>query len=50
MGKGGGGGGGGESLFATFGSHGQDGRHAHIMVNPSKISEISRPIFTKLGM
>ena len=45
--------GGGEdnSLFATFGSNEQDGRHAHIWLKPfKKCSEISGPISTKLGM
>ena len=40
-----------EILFATSGSHDQDGRHAHIWSTPFKIfSRTGRPIFTKLGM
>ena len=39
-------------LFAASGSHDQDGHHAHIWSNPSKIffSRTGGPIFTKLGM
>ena len=41
-----------ENLFAASRSHDQDGRHAHICSNPSKIffSVISGPISTRLGM